>query len=130
MMKSYEDRVRALIIDAEARVRISRVLDYAEEHHYHPDTDPIPGDNEEFVCTLRTFRCVFTYTVMRGRVWRHLSISIPSKNYPHPLAVFTIATEFGFTGWDGNTCDRIPEGWAARVDKNEHCVTVIQERKE
>jgi hypothetical protein len=119
--------MRPLLIDEVAKTKIAHVLSYAEENPYYPDTHegPPPGDNPGYVCDLSTYRCVFTYTRKQERVFRHLSISVPSKKYPNVPAVLMIATEFGFTGWDGKTVGRFP--WPARVHKEEHCIVMIQE---
>lgn len=37
-----------------------------------------------------------------------------------------LAELFGFTGWDGKTIDRLPEGWTGDVSKTEHCVVLVQ----
>jgi hypothetical protein len=59
-------------------------------------------------------------------VWRHLSISVPGKNYPNPFAAFTIAALFGFTGWDEKTIEPPPEGWEIHVQLHEHCIVMAQ----
>jgi hypothetical protein len=123
--------MRALIIDDHARAEIKRVIKYAKAHHYRKG-DPVPGENENFVTKLGTYRCVFTFTVGEDdktgpALFRHLSISIPVEGqYPHPAAAFTIATLFGFTGWDGKTTDEIPHNWAGGADEEEGCVVLIQ----
>lgn len=120
--------MRALVIDDNARAQVERVLLHALDpaHWYKPRKDArVPGDDARFVCQLNTYRCVFTITEdSAGRTWRHLSISVPSSNYPSPLAAFTIAELFGFTGWDGKTT-RPP--WALRVDVDDHCIALGQE---
>lgn len=123
--------MRALFIDEEARAKVQRVVEYASqpEHWYCPGLDAVAGDNPNYTCELNTYRCVFTYTVgdrAIGTPWRHLSISVPSKDYPNPAAAFTIAEMFGFTGWDGKTINRMPDDWIMDVNRAEHCVMLAQ----
>jgi hypothetical protein len=121
--------MRPLIIDGVARAEIAHVIDYAEENPYH-EGDDVPGDNKNYVCLLGTYRCVFTYTHSKGKVYKHLSVSVPSSKYPNIAAALMIATEFGFTGWDGKTINRLPTDWRAMLNENEHCIVVIQEMKD
>src|SRR5215831_17200761 len=115
--------MRALIIDDVAKAKVARVLAYAERHHYRPGPGiPPPGDDGRFVALLNAFRCVFTFTHAGDMIWRHLSISVPGKNYPNPAAALMIAELFGFTGWDGKTIDRFPKDWIIDVNKDERCV--------
>lgn len=119
--------MRPLFIDDEAKQKVARVVEYAKAHPYYtPAEGTIPGDNPNYAAQLDTYRCVFTFTHSKGKVFRHLSISVPSENYPHPLAVWTIAELFGFTGWDGKTVDRVPSDWLAGMNKDEHCITIMQ----
>jgi hypothetical protein len=118
--------LRPLLLDAVARTKIMRVRDHAERNHYRPETDDVPGNNPACTCELDTYRCVFTYTKAKGRLFRHLLISVPGDNYANPVALCTIATEFGFTGWDRRT-DKLPKTWCVAVSKDEHCAVVVQE---
>jgi hypothetical protein len=122
--------VRPLIIDDAAKAKAARVLDYAAAHHYRPGRpgQTTPGDDPNFVAHFGTYRAVFTYTQepRSARVYRHLSISVPGKKYPHQAAAFMIATLFGFTGWDERTIDRAPEGWQIEVNQREHCIVLAQ----
>jgi hypothetical protein len=119
--------MRALIVDDEARANVARVLSHAEQNHYHPErAKGSPGDDPHFVAYLGTYRCVFSYTHSDGAVWRHLSISVPGKNYPNPFAAFTIAELFGFTGWDQKNIDPTPEGWEFAFQEHVHAVVLAQ----
>jgi len=97
--------------------------------HPYRKGDPTPGDNPSYVAQLGAYRCVFTFTHHDERVLRHLSISVPSKKYPHPVAAFEIARMFGFTGYDDAMPMRPGDGWAMNVDEREHCVVIVQETK-
>lgn len=120
--------MRPLIIDDAARAKIARVVAYAMDHPYRPGPGAItPGDNPNFVANLSTYRAVFTFTHHGGQVFRHLSVSVPSKGYPNPAAAFFIAHEFGFTGWDEKQIDKLPDGWMMDVNDGEHCVVLAQE---
>jgi hypothetical protein len=120
--------MRPLIIDRSARKQVERVLNFALEpkHWYRPRGDAqVPGNDYRFVANLNSFRCVFTITEDNGMTARHLSISVPSEDYPNPFAAYTIAELFGFTGWDGKSV-KLPESWMARVNKEEHCIVLAQ----
>jgi hypothetical protein len=121
-------KMRPLIIDAVARAKIAHLIEHAEEHHYHAGVDPTPGDNPAFVIHLDTYRVVFTFTQSQGKLWRHLSISVPAEGkFPNPAAAFMIAQEFGFTGWDGRSVHRIPDGWMCDMNTADNCIVLAQE---
>src|ERR1041384_2538639 len=80
--------MRALVVDDEAKAKVQGVLDYALDpaHFYRPRKDArVPGDDHHFVVHLNSYRCVFTITEDSAqRLWRHLTISIPSIDYSSP----------------------------------------------
>ena len=120
--------MRALVVDAWARKQVQRVLAWAldPKHWYRPGKDSrVPGDDYHFVATLSSYRCVFTISESPQGTFRHLSISVPSENYPNPIAAFTIAEMFGFSGWDGKSAD-LPPSWMAHVSTEEHCIVLGQ----
>ena len=121
--------MRALLIDDAAKREVQRVLDYACDpaNWYRPGVSKsVPGFLAEFKTVLSTYRCVFTITKFPdGNIFRHLSISVPSENYPNPFAAYTIAQLFGFTGWDEKSQEP-PDSWMLNVDKNEHCIVLMQ----
>lgn len=120
--------IRPLMIDAVARAKIAHLIEYARENHYHPGVDPIPGDDPRFVIFLNTFRVVFTFSVYQGALWRHLSISVPEKDkYPNPIAAFTIAKEFGFSGWTEGSGP--PDNWTLKVEKLPMPYIIIVQRE-
>jgi hypothetical protein len=128
--------MRALVIDEEAKAKAARVVAYARAHPYDPNrgTDSavaIPGENPQHVVELNSFRCVFTHTYSHDpAAWfRHLTISVPSKDYPNPFAAYTIAELFEFTGWDGHSAEP-PTGWSIAVNKDEHCIVLAQKLAE
>jgi hypothetical protein len=117
---------RPLIIDEEARTEAQRVIEHATNNPYVPfGTYPAPGDDPRFVAKFGTYRAVFTFTHVDGLIYRHLSISVPSTDYPHPAAAFMIADLFGFTGYDGNP-ERVPPEWDVDVNGLEHCIVIVQ----
>jgi hypothetical protein len=133
--------MRALLIDDNAKAAVKKVVDYAAAHPYYlPAAGIVPGDDPRYVAHLDTYRfvrggcvvqnvqrlcCVFTFTHVKREVWRHLTISVPSQNYPNPFAAYTVAELFGFTGWDGKSYDP-PNGWQVAVNKDEHCIVLAQ----
>jgi hypothetical protein len=120
--------LRALTINDAARAEVARVVANAKSHPYRPDCETPPGDDKRFVAKLDTYRAVFSFTHADGLVYRHLSISVPGKDYPNPLAVFTIADLFGFTGWGGQSYPA--HGWMINVNENEHCIVLAQPMEE
>jgi hypothetical protein len=123
--------LRALVIDETAMVEVTRVLGFANkrENYFVPGNTPfVPGDRDEYVAMLGTYRCVFTVTLMNDRMYRHLSISIPEK-LPNPIAAFTIARMFGFTG--GSVDDEVvtepSEEWQIGLDEKRVVVVLAQE---
>lgn len=124
--------MRPLFVDDVTKSRVLAVREFAErqENHYHPSpTARIPGDDPKFVAQLDTYRCVFTITAHEEQRFRHLSISVPSKHFPSPPAVFTIAALFGFTGGKVENDFVVGPGsdWQVAIDKDQHCVVVAQE---
>lgn len=127
--QSRRRALRPLIIDDRAKAEAARVIEHAKAHHFCPEIDEwSPGDDPRFVAHLNTYRCVFTFThAVDNRVYRHLSVSIPSAGlFPHPAAILTIATLFGFTGWDKRTIDVMPETWLLDVNERENFIQVAQ----
>lgn len=129
--------MRALIISAETQQDVARVRTFASkpENYYIVGAGGLswqrpPGDDPRHVAHIPVgYRCVFsmTYTKTDAKLWRHLSISVPVKDkYPHQVAAFTIAAEFGFTGWDGSSANP-PGDWVFQVNRDEHCVVLAQD---
>ena len=117
--------MRPLIIGPEAKAEAARVRAHAEANHYHLG-QATPGDDPRYVARLGTYRAVFTVTHVDGLLYRHLSVSVPSKKYPNPAAVFMIADLFGFTGWSPDAPFAHGDEWIMNVHKQEHCVVVAQ----
>jgi hypothetical protein len=126
MMKS----MRVLIIDEKAKALVRGVLDFSlqEENWYEPGISPqAPGDNPRHLASLDTCRCVFSITrASDGELFRHLSVSVsPGRYYLNPFAFYTIAQEFGFTGWDGKNINP-PKDWSIDVNRENNCAVAIQ----
>jgi hypothetical protein len=69
----------------------------------------VPGDYPEYVLTLHTYRCVFTWTEgSKGTIFRQLSVSVPGGKLPNIYAAFTLATAFGLTGWQMHSNGKQP----------------------
>jgi hypothetical protein len=123
--------LRALVIDDENKSAATRVVEFASrrENYFIPGkTEFVPGDRDEYVAMLGTYRCVFTVTLSNDRMYRHLSISIPEK-LPNPIAAFTIARMFGFTGGsvEGEVVTAPSEQWQIGLDEKRAVVVLAQE---
>jgi hypothetical protein len=131
--------IRLLDLGRNSQRKVSKVVKYAKQkaHWFNPSVagwmSRIPGHNAESQCKLNDYRCVFSYTIdaKREKVFRHLSISVPSEDYAHPTAVKVIAMMFGFTGSDGVINDDFPEDWVVHIKKDgpidDHCIVVGQD---
>lgn len=97
--------LRPLQIGPEERQQIAHLVGFARDpvHWFTPALIAqqfVPGDHPEYVLTLHTYRCVFTWTQAdQGTIFRQLSVSVPGGKLPNIYAVFTLATAFGLTGW-------------------------------
>lgn len=125
--------MRVLAIDEEAKSKVKAVTDFAwrPENYYRVGKDGFtfqkpPGDDSRHVAQLNSYRCVFSITQQGKDTFKHLSISVPSENYPNPFAAFEIAQMFGFTRWDGHSMKALPEGWYGRISEEEHCIVLGQ----
>lgn len=128
--------IRPLILGPTERAAIQEVVTFAArpENYYRPfagHTGP-PGDKESYIREIglpdRTYRCVYSITVAsNGQFFRHLSISIPGMKEkslaPNPLACWTLAVAYGFTGWDG-VSQYPPSAWT--VELPDFCVAIAQ----
>jgi hypothetical protein len=122
--------MRPLIIDDQVRAAVAEVVKFAESNWYRiGQSETIPGDDPRHTVILWFgYRCVFSFThsSTEKRTFRHLTISVPGKDYPNEFAVFAIANLFGFTGYNGKSAEP-PSEWLCNVNKEEHCVVVLQE---
>lgn len=117
---------RPLLIGPDEKARAAAIMAHAEANPYTPGAGAAtPGDNKAFVGEFNTYRTVFTYTHLKGDVFRHLSVSVPGGHYPNPFAVWLLAETFGFTGWDG-VSGEVPKNWQVHLKEDEHCVVVVQ----
>jgi hypothetical protein len=125
--------MRVLVIDEEAKAKVKAVRDFAEKsgNYYIVGKGGFsmqrpPGDDPRHVCKLADgFRCVFSMTVADGTLWRHFSVSVPGEKYPNPIAAFTLAGMFGFTGWDGKS-EKPSEEWLIKISPEEHCIVIAE----
>lgn len=128
-----EGLMRPLTLSDGNKDKATEVVAFAErpENWYHAGRVAwTPGDRSEYVTVLDTYRCVYTHTVWEGRHFRHLSISVPGGRWPSPIAVFTLATFFGFTGADiEDEVATVPGlDWDINMDDDEQCIVVVQEQ--
>lgn len=130
--------MRLLQINDENKAKAQKLHDYAKQpgHWFWIPEDLhqgfIPGEHDEYVVHIDTYRCVFTYTRQEDKLLRHLTVSVPTEGkLPNPLVAFTIATWFGYTG------ARVEEGVARQPGRDwvigaegSLCITIMQEIEE
>jgi hypothetical protein len=125
--------MRGLLLNDEVTKRIKDQVAWAErqENWYRPQKDKEPpGDNPAYVLMIEMgFRVVYTHTVIEDHHYRHLSISVEGTKYPHPIAAWTIATLFGFTGGveEHEMTTEPGKDWLMQVRQEERCVVIAQE---
>jgi hypothetical protein len=135
---SSNDMDRQLIIDETVKAEIARVVRYADAHWYRPARgEPHPTMNPAHEVTFPFgWRCVFSYTLrenekVRGQLYRQLLVSLTVVGdpdcYPSPIAFFTIAELFGFTGRKLTDGIKIPEDWFVDINREERSIMILQE---
>jgi hypothetical protein len=129
--------MRRLIINEEVKDAVARCLVHAMkyENFFTPGSGWIPGESPDHVVHIPDGnRCVFTYTLKDGSLFRQLSVSVDHPNlYPSPEATVVIARLFGFNGGRDGDLDmakRIElDHWLVTTNKDEHSVLLTQEMK-
>lgn len=120
------------MIDDEAREEARRVLDFALQPENYYLLEPgggswqrAPGFDPRHVAKFHVgYRAVFSVTRAPDQnLYRHLTISIEGLGMPNPIATYTIAELFGFTGWDGKS-EIPPYDWGLAVDKADRCIVL------
>jgi hypothetical protein len=129
MSGHLEMKVRPLILDDQFRAAVDQVVRFAADHPYIPGETIVPGDDPRYV--LQTdfgYRCVFSFTRTPTGFYRDLSVSVDQDGkYPNPFAVYAIADAFGFSGWDRNTIEPVPDGWLLAKDIHFNAIRVCQQ---
>lgn len=123
--------MRPLVIDDDARAKAAKVIAYAETHHYDPSRQRgAPGDNPEHVAHFNSFRTVFSITRSGGKLWRHISVSVPGGKLPNPISVFSLCELFGLTGWTFECGIRPADDWLVTMHEPvgdvDRCIVVAQ----
>ena len=125
---------RPLVLDDALKAECGRLREFAEDpkHWYlFGETDFVPGERPGYILmTDFGFRIVFTITHApehSPKPFRHMTISVSGKNFPNPVAVYTLAHQLGFTGATvkGDVVTE-PGPWALAVDDDDHCIIVQQ----
>jgi hypothetical protein len=116
----------ATVVEVANRQELAAEINRNRERIF-PPVESVPGADAHYVVELNTFRCVFSFTQIGppGTLYRHLSVSIPGEKYPGPLAFYTIAELFGFTGWDGES-EEPAKDWLLDLNRDEHCLVLAQ----
>lgn len=132
--------MRALKLSDENKAKCAELRAFAEQpaNYYRLDDNgrplgPPPGDSLNHSRVVDTYRVVYSVTAARGELLRHMSISIPqvlgkTTPYPHPVAVFTIASWLGFTGGVQEMDSIISPGedWQIHRSEDPVCIVIVQ----
>lgn len=125
--------MRPLLIDAATVIAAGELVKFAsrKENWYRPRVVTwVPGDRPEYVLHFGTYRSVFTITEMDGKLFRHLSVSVPAKGkMPNPMSVATIADIFGFSGAarTNGVITGINPKWSIHVSEKDSCIVLIED---
>lgn len=116
------------MIDKKFKAQVAKLTAYAQAYTYIPGETITPGDDPGHVLeTAFGYRIVFSFTRTPTGLYRDLSISVNTPGrFPNPIAAFTIAAEFGFTGWDGGFP---PTDWQIAKDQDWDAIRIVQEIK-
>lgn len=122
-----------LPVTEELKEQVRRVVEYATASCNHYDVasgQKPPQENPNHVIQIHLYRCLFSISIdPENKAWRHLQISVAQKGqFVAPVVALTIASMFGFTGWDGRS-PKPPRDWAGTVDKEANAVLLFQEFK-
>ena len=81
----------------------------------------------DYVVLLDSVRCVFTMTRASGKLFRHLSLSVPGA-IPGEVLAYTIATWFGFTGAEVREDVAVGPGadWQMQFDPLVRAIQLLQ----
>lgn len=96
-------------------------------HWWDPFSDvPAPGNDVRHAVHIDDIRCVYSVSLLDGKPWRHLSVSRRNGELPTVPIALAIAYAFGFTGWDPNRPDLIPDAWVVAPSLAENAGVVLQ----
>ena len=122
-----------LILDDRVRARVKAVREFAENPRNWYDTDHNdgpPGEKYDYTLNSGDVRVVYTFTKHKGRVFRHMSVSVPNR-YPPPVVVWTMAHLFGFPteepDEEGFVHNPNQKWTACGPNMKEKCVVVVQD---
>lgn len=128
--------MRPLLIDDNIKKAVQELVKFAsrEENWYKiGESKWVPGDRQEYILHMDTYRCVFTNTLMEDkRIFRHLSVSIPKEDmFPNPVVVYEIASMFGFIGAKTSQLQSDivvgpGDDWLLNASMTENCSVVAQ----
>jgi hypothetical protein len=125
--------MRALMIGPDEKTAIDKLVAFAMEpdHFFVPGNGIVPGDNPDYVTHVPDgFRCVFTFTKHKNKLFRHLTVSVTGSKLPSPEACIMLAREFGFTaGSDNfNLIERMEKDrWmVSQGAEGENCIAIVQ----
>jgi hypothetical protein len=128
--------LQILELGDEAKKKVDAIVEFAQQEANWYDPKPgakPPGLDARYRCFLGTYRCVFSFTIDRRakKVYRHLSISVPTRGrLPQPPVAVLIAKMFGFTG-DAHPDKLVPLDWMVHVQTDhlvdDDCVVLVQD---
>ena len=113
------------------RIHDAASLLLGREHWYIPGKSLLaPGDLPHHCLMIGRYRAVFSYTLHKGRFFRHLSVSVNIKGrFPPPPVGIAIAEAYGFTGAkkDGEAFVGVGDDWNVSLVDEDNCVAIVQD---
>ncbi len=126
-------RFYPFVIDDDFRAEVMRVLEYASTpaNYYVLATAKVPpGDVAEYLMLTGDYKVVYSVTVAKDGMYRHMTVSLQrgDAEYPSPTAVFTIAHMFGFTGADveNGFVVKAADRWRFNINRKDYCIVVVE----
>ena len=123
--------MRIFVVGNEERTKAARAVQFASNRDRYffisDDKKPlsdVPGNTPEHNVQLGELACVFSFSVWKNKLIRHLSIRA-QFGFPQKEAALTAAHFFGFTGATEimGKVSEAPEDWNIGVDGSDLVIT-------
>lgn len=125
-------KIRPLVIGAEQREVIQRLIKHAEEHvvpihdvvRAMGNPDRAVGNDPSFQCVIPVgYVCTYSHEQQTPGICRHLSIAVAGDGKaPNPAAVQMLMQEFGFRGG----FEALDGVWEEEINPTKSAINVLQ----